>query len=531
MISALLKKNLLKMSDNEVVYQYQRLRTNNLNSISGRELDNRSTMLSKVLFSLHNENKLKIVALFEPGIDFITLLCACLYSGTTIIPCPIPRSDQEYKRLRGIIADSQADIVVCSKRYFEQINLQISNIKCVEYGYLTNTSQINLDAVITEPEPNDIAVLQYSSGSTAEPKGVQVSYAMIEHNYNIVSERWGLKENSRTLSWLPHYHDMGLFGGILYQLLAGNWILVLSSTDFIKRPYNWLKLISEYQINLSGGPSFAYELAIEASATEDIAQLDLSCWKVAFCGADTITTKTYHSFIEQFSVADFKESSFFACYGLAEITLFAGGEPRNRSTNSIKYPVGYDLLPCFIPNNDTNLKIFDLKEPRLLLDNIVGEICFSSPSAARSYTTSELNGFIFEGQHWVRSGDLGFINGNWLQITGRLKDVLKVRGKTIFPVDFAVLANNMYSDLNYLFFYMAKINGTQNLVFFIECKNKNVDESYNRRSEALQLAFNQTFGVFVKYIKFLPRGRLPKTTSGKVKRELIFMNLSDYLHE
>ena len=517
-----LRQSLLSRGKRVAVKEHQHSQSKLQKCVSGAELDSMALTLAASLQQSQPGNS-RIIVILDAGIDFVTILLACLYSGTIIIPHSPPKSKHDFTRLHKVIEDSAANMLVCKSQLVTSFANTCPDIDCYSIDELLSTSTMAQTENIAPPKDNQTAIIQYSSGSTSEPKGILVTYEMIAHNHAIVEKRWELSDSTIGLTWLPHWHDMGLFGGLLYPLLSGGWIITLSPLEFVKRPLNWLTLISDYKVTLSGGPPFAYDLVEKLANDTDVSSLDLRSWKTAYCGADYIPLHTYHNFVQRFSALGLGESAFFACYGMAEITLFAGGEPYNQQVKQRLVHNTHHLLPCYIPNNDNHISIFHVDSPQPLDDGQSGEICFSTKSALSGYLNTDLKGFTFAGKFWVRSGDYGFIDDELLYITGRLKDIIKVRGKTLFPIDFAILANEQYTQLNQLVFFMSfsKQENQEDLVFLIEHKHKDVTSITSAHIEHLQQLFNQAFGVFIKHIHVLPRGKMPKTTSGKVNRSAI----------
>ena len=501
-------------------------------SITAASLNENATSLALTLQTLPLSNR-RIIVILDAGIDFVTTLFACLYSGTVIIPCPPPKSAQDMRRLHNVILDSTAELLICQTSHLNRFKEACPQISCISFAELLAKTNKNNNTQLHIPDPNQTAIIQYSSGSTAAPKGVLVTQNMISHNHAIVAKRWCLSSKTRGLTWLPHWHDMGLFGGILYPILSGGWILTLSPIEFVKRPLNWLKLISEHQITLSGGPPFAYDLVLALAQEHDLSLIDLSSWQTAYCGADYIPRSTFKTVNLHLIPLGLPKSAFFACYGMAEITLFAGGEPYTSDVKDYLLGDTQYLLPCYIPSNDQQLRIFNVDAPEPSIPGSEGEICFSSQSALSTYLNSPANEFTYANQRWVRSGDYGYIDKDLLYITGRLKDIVKVRGKTLFPIDLAILANEHFHNLNPLVFYMGfdRLDITGDLIFLIEHKGKDTSVYNTADIRHLQQVFIEAYGVFIPHIYILPRGKIPKTTSGKVNRSAIDVSFINALTE
>ncbi|NLU96900.1 hypothetical protein B6N13_02150 [Marinomonas sp. UCMA 3892] len=500
-----------------LIHEYNSSRVEPVTSINGKEFDHQVRKFSAILQRLPVYNQ-RIVLLLDAGFNFLNTFISCLYAGITVIPCAIPVNDNDKKRLQKILQDSQCSALIIQQKYEEEFRQVFCHLHLFIYEELVCAANFCQPTKKYCDFINGIAVIQYSSGSTQFPKGVLVTEKMIIANHKEVAERWNFHDQTKILSWLPHYHDMGLFGKILYPLMSGSWLMLLSSNEFIKRPSRWLKLISEYRVNVSGGPPFAYELCTKFCSDSLALQLDLSCWKIAFCGADYVPKKVAQMFVEKFTQSQFNPISFFACYGLAEVVLFAGGEPtadQGYLTNDIN--LGSDLLPCYLGEHHPNIAIFDPHTHHPVEDGEEGYICFSGDSVATQYCTSQID-TIYYDKKWLITGDLGLISNHYLTVTGRIKDIVKVRGKTVHPIDLAILANENFPELNFHAFLMQQESSENELSFTIECWNRKLPENPVIVEDSLQSLFSKNFGLFIKKIEILPRNTLARTSSGKIRR-------------
>ncbi|MDP5190913.1 AMP-binding protein [Rheinheimera baltica] len=501
------------------INQYQ---SGHVTGVSGTAVDTEARQLAAVFIDTHLAQS-PVLVLLDGGLAFLSVLVAGIYAGTTIAPCPVPTKDQDYQRLSAIHNDTKFKWAIVHTSDEQKIAERLPNIEIVTVESLLAKANV-LKPVTEFLQPvDDISIIQYSSGSTASPKGVLLTGKMILANFAKMRQSWKLGEQHRYLNWLPHYHDMGLFGGILYPILACGWIMMMASKDFISRPSIWLKLISQYRVNFSGGPPFAYELCLRYLNSKLKAELDLSCWTSAFCGADYIPASLKQHLVEGLSDAGFSESAFFACYGLAETVLFAGGERCIEGQDSCALPLlmkpkSDNTLPCYLGREHADIGIFSLKNNESLEDGLEGEICLTGDAVALNYTSGELPSFEYQQRRWIKTGDVGIIQNDFLTITGRLKDIIKLRGKTLYPFDFAVLANKICPQLNPHAIILQLAEGGDVLRFSIETYQNQSNLSHNEIAVALQLAFNDAFGVFVRDIDLYKRNTLPRTTSGKIQR-------------
>lgn len=514
--------------------------SNTVNSLSGHEFKQQSLKLASALLTESASNHFIIVCL-EAGLDCLRALIAGFFAGKTIIPCAIPQRAADIQRLQQIIADSQCqNILIQSKdQVLFESHFPQSNLLTIES---LNEQAQPAAPLVDFPKPKDDYVLiQYSSGSTHSPKGVCLTGEMILANWAVIAKEWQFTKQDRFMTWLPYYHDMGLFGTIIYPLLTSAWVLVMESQEFIKRPSRWLRLISEYKITVSGAPPFAYELCVKYIKEKQKAALDLSTWRIAFCGADYLPQQLQQQFITAFASANFQATSFVSCYGLAENVLFVAGrkptenevahlleqpetsqfsKASHEASNSTSQSASYNtrLSPCFLGQTKSQIRIISPETGIAVREGEVGEICVTGDSNAKRYLHADVPSVQVENQYWVRTGDLAYIQANKLYVVARLKDIVKVHGKHVYPIDLAVFAQNMFSELNQHAFLMKEYPDEGKIEFAIEHSQRICSEDADSMEKALQEAFVETFGVYVHKVCVCSRYTLERTTSGKIQR-------------
>src|SRR5579863_5330105 len=292
------------------------------------ELD-RATRSVAALLEQHSAIGDRALLLFPPGLDFIIALCACFYSGRVAVPAYPPRPNRGTDRLIGIIQDAAPAAVLTSSEVRTKALHHFVNDKAFQQLAVVTTDSASADAS-EEWEPVNLdsgmlALLQYTSGSTSIPKGVQVTHANLMHNEELIQKAFGQTEHDIVVGWLPLYHDMGLIGNVLQPLYCGAESILMPPTSFLQNPARWLAAISRYRATTSGGPNFAYEFCCNRITTEQKANLDLSSWRVAFSGAEPVRAQTLERFATEFRDCGFRADAFVPCYGLAESTLFVSG--------------------------------------------------------------------------------------------------------------------------------------------------------------------------------------------------------------
>lgn len=284
----------------------------------------------------------RLLLLHPAGLDFIAALMGTWYAGMVGVPCPLPkpvkpgRARAAEESLAIIAADCRADAALTTVRFAPVVQGAISTGGAKAVTLIVTSDDLPQDesaaAVWAMPatKPNDLAILQYTSGSTGTPRGVMLTHANLLHNSAVISDCFGHSEHSRGVIWLPHYHDMGLIGGILQTLFTGLEVTLMAPAAFVQRPRRWLDAITRYGGTTSGGPNSAYELCLRAIPSDQRHGLDLSTWDLAFNGAEPVRAQTLQAFTEAFGPCGFRGEAFYPCYGLAEASLLVSGGEKGR---------------------------------------------------------------------------------------------------------------------------------------------------------------------------------------------------------
>ena len=373
-------------------------------SLTYAQLDCRARAISGLLRG-HGAVGERALLLFPPGLEFITAFLGCLYAGVTAVPAYPPKLSRAQQSLRSIVRDTQPKAVLTSGALMARVDSLISRVPELQAVQWLATDAIGDEPAGVWEEPDirsdTLAFLQYTSGSTSAPKGVEVTHGNLLHNEEMIRLAFEQTEDSVVVSWLPLYHDMGLIGGVLQPLFVGAQCVLMSPQAFLQRPMRWLEAISNYRATTSGGPNFAYDLCVRRSSSERRIKLDLSSWKVAFNGAEPVRAESLARFAQAFAGDGFRPTAFFPCYGLAEATLFvAGGSPdtapkvrafdaaaleENRVVEPLAGEVGQELVSSGYPRLGQQILIVDPDTRQRVAANEVGEIWVSGPSVARGY--------------------------------------------------------------------------------------------------------------------------------------------------
>ncbi|NJR60787.1 MAG: fatty acyl-AMP ligase, partial [Cyanobacteria bacterium CRU_2_1] len=430
--------------------------------LSYAALDQRAQSIAAMLQPFKAQGE-RALLLYLPGLEYIAAFFGCLYAGVIAVPAYLPRRNQNLSRVETIATDAQARFILTTKALLSEIQQRdLSSFAAVEHWIPTDSMDSGLAADWRSPSitAETLVLLQYTSGSTAQPKGVQITHANLLHNSALIYQKFEHSAESRGMIWLPPYHDMGLIGGILQPLYGGFPVTLMSPVAFLQKPIRWLKAISHYRGTTSGAPNFAYDLCIAKISAEQRAELDLSSWEVAFTGAEPIRADTLNRFAAAFAPCGFRSAAFYPCYGLAEATLFVSGgqkalapKPLAVSVTDLQQHQVVVLDSTQIDSTETHatqtliscgqgidrLVIMNPETQARCKPNQVGEIWVAGRSVTQGYwqqpDTNSQTFHMFEGEHFLRTGDLGFLNQDELYITGRIKDTLIIRGRNYYPQD------------------------------------------------------------------------------------------------
>ena len=512
--------------------------------ITYQELEKKAKEIAVYLQVWQGERAL---LLYPPGLDFITAFFGCLYAGVIAIPVYPPRRNQKLSRLLTIVNDSQAELALTTtaiygdiqKRWTEETEL--ANLKLIATDTIEANSQ---DFVFKSIAPENLAFLQYTSGTTGNPKGVMVSHGNIVHNEQVIHRASLLNEESIIVSWLPIFHDLGLIGNVLYSVYLGASLILMPPVAFLQKPIRWLRAISKYQGNASGGPNFAYNCCIEKIKPEQLENLDLSSWQIAFNCGESVLAKTLEQFSDKFAPYGFSKNSFYPYYGLAEGTLFVTGRKKNTKLvikdfettaleqdqvieSNLSNSSSRRLVSCGNCCLDDQVVIANPKTFTSCSEGEVGEICVSGKTVALGYwQKSDDTTFkaIFQDRGedpFLRTGDLGFLWQGELYITGRLKEVIIIRGQNHYPQDLEFTVQHSHQALrkNHGAAFTVDINDKEELIVIQEVERQH-RKTFNQQEVTRLINKNVTaqHGLDIHTIVFVKPGVISKTSSGKIQR-------------
>jgi natural product biosynthesis luciferase-like monooxygenase protein len=494
----------------------------------------------------------RALLLYPPGMEFVAAFMGCLYAGVIAVPSYPPdptRLERTLPRLRAIAEDSGARFVLTTSGIKEMADFMLP--QAPELGALrwlaTDSPSEALASQWKRPEltGETLAFLQYTSGSTGNPKGVMVSHANILHNESLITRGFGMDPAvSQGMGWLPMFHDMGLIGKVIQPLYLGFPCTLMSPLAFLQRPLRWLEAISHFRATCSGGPNFAYDLCVRKATAEDKARLDLSSWNLAFNGAEPVRQETLERFAEAFAPSGFRRQAFYPCYGLAEATLIVTGGTRGQAP--VHRRVDAEALergrPTDAPEGTPQARVLvssgqSAPDQRVLIvdpdsraprgPDEVGEIWVSGPSVAQGYwnrpeeTAQAFGARLADGAGpFLRTGDLGFLSASGeLFVTGRLKDLLILRGRNLYPQDLELTAERAHRAVRAgcCATFAVEVEGEERLVLAAEVDAR---DGFNADAvvEALRRAMADEHSAHLHAVVLLQARSIPKTSSGKIQR-------------
>src|SRR5262245_48350934 len=494
----------------------------------------------------------RALLLFGPGLDFIIGYFGCLLAGVIPVPMMLPRRNSSLDSSASIVRD-------CAPRFaMTNAHLNIARPDVIERfrGSLMQwvkvdqpgEQSIELARPVWAPSREDIAFLQYTSGSTSDPKGVMVSQCNRIDNLEMIRRTLGNTRWSTYASWVPLYHDMGLILNVLQSLYLGSLCVLLAPVTFIQRPLTWLRAIHHYRAEVAGAPNFAFDLCVQRFRADQASGLDLSCWKLAFNAAEPVRADTIERFAGTFGAYGFEPRAMYPLYGMAEATLLISSGRRGAGPvirfvsldafrrNQIAAPVSDDdihrVVGCGRNIIGQRIAIVDPETRRRLNAECIGEVWVGGPHVCKGYwrnpdatrTTFQAQ-IAGEDECWLRTGDLGFMDqAGELFITGRIKDLIIVRGINHHPQD---IENTVYDSHPALrrhcgaAFSVLTEDNEEKVVLVQE-----VERTHRRGVEIEEIvacireAVANEHEIALDSIVLIRPGTIPKTTSGKIQRSL-----------
>ncbi len=520
----------------------------------------------------------RALLLFPPGLEFMAGFLGCQIANWIPVPTCYPKPGRAMPRLNSAARDCAPGAIVCDRdtsNTIEETKLDPAARGLVRIETQTEWDRFSqtgdYDADVADPHglalsPDSLALLQYTSGSTSEAKGVMVRHRNLMANLRAIQVGFGLRHYGETdddyvrgAFWLPFYHDMGLIGGVLSILYLGGHAVLHSPRSFLQRPIRWLQLISDHRVSVSGAPNFAYQLCVDRIPPEQTDTLELKHWTTAFCGAEPILARTLSDFGNRFAACGFSESAFYPCYGLAEASLLvSGGDgpaiPNVIAVDRLALGAGkiqlanpspkrgapkqamQNLVSCGRAAEGMEIAIVDPQSHRAVAERSIGEIWIRGTSVAAGYwnrngeTDNPFNAKMARGilartvsssaeATYFRTGDLGFFHEAELYVTGRLKDIVIVRGRNHYPQDIEASVREVIGDAagQCAAFSVAAPRG-ESLAILAELPRHSNAWEMAELVRSIRREIIDVHEIDPRHVWLVRPATVPVTTSGKIKR-------------
>lgn len=535
------KKAFINIKDEEIIEE-----------ITYKDLMKKVIKFSSYLQVYECKNQRALIFL-SPSINYIISFLGLIFAHAIAVPAYTIKNDADYDAIKSILESSKSEFIITNNEYINKLE-----------GYLGDKLEeiclINIDEILASDEEyewnkeiyssSDIAYLQYTSGSTRNPKGVRVTYKNIISNEEIIVRELKVNSNDVLVNWLPLNYDMGLIGNVLLSLYSGATCVFMKPELFMQEPINWIKAISKYKGTIVLAPNFAYELCINNIKDEDLGGINLFCLKYAVNGAEPTRSNTLVNFQNKYERYGLKKNVINACYGLAEATLAVTitefqTEYKSKTLNPkllekgiVKVEEeGINVLSSGKILEGIELKIISPEDYTALEEGMIGEIWLAGESVADGYfnleseTKNVFNGKVKDrNKQYLRTGDLGFVMDNYLYVIGRVKDMIVIRGSNFYPQDIEYTVENSDKELMgaAIAAFSTEVGNEERVVILAEINNENKSVNYWNK------IIYKIFENIVRNHKIKPyiitltnKNILPKTTSGKIQRQLCKKNFID----
>jgi acyl-CoA synthetase (AMP-forming)/AMP-acid ligase II len=493
----------------------------------------------------------RALLLFPPGLDFIVAFFGCLTAGMVAVPLMVPRRTAARDSSAAVIADCAPTVAMTSGELLEVRGDVADRFRDSGFDWVTvdAMAEVPADAAAVTPVVgrDDVAYLQYTSGSTSTPKGVVVTHGNLLANFEMIRVGMSNTRHSCSVGWVPVYHDMGLMMGVMQPLYLGATSVLMAPAAFMQRPLNWLRTIHRYSAELTSAPNFAFDLCVSRFRADQMEGVDLSCWKVALNAAEPVHASTIARFTETFAPYGFNPGAMYPGYGLAEATLLVSGGVRGEAPSSrrvsrasmlrgdVTEPAGPDdvqtLVACGRSVVGQEIAIVDADARSRVAACQLGEIWVNGPNVARGYwgnataTAETFQARIVDApdREWLRTGDLGFMDESGrLFITGRIKDLIIIRGTNHYPQDIERTVQESHPALRRdcgAAFAILDEEGNEKLAVVQEIeRTQRRDLDIHEIAGCIREAVTRQHEIAIETIALIPPATLPKTTSGKIQR-------------
>ncbi|MEM6612008.1 MAG: fatty acyl-AMP ligase [Cyanobacteria bacterium P01_C01_bin.72] len=545
----------LATKPNQTAYTFLADGENENRSCTYHELDLQARAIAvQLLKQVRPGDRALLVYPYASGLEFIAAFMGCLYAGVIAVTDYPRQHIKSLSQYQARIVDCQAAIALTTQEFASRLKGQLlahptMALKLKALPWIASNT-VDLSSAdqwqMPEIDADTLAFLQYTSGSTGQPKGVMVTHGNVLHNSQVIYQSFGHHPQSKILMWLPMFHDMGLIGGVMQPLFAGLSAVLMSPIALAQKPFLWLQALSKYKITTSGGPNFAYDLLCQKITPEQRASLDLSHWQVAFTGAEPVRAATLEKFSELYAPCGFRKEAFYPCYGMAEATLFITGVDAGKYPTvtyldkkaltadevvvvTSEHPDSKAVVSCGHPWLGDEVIIVNPETKIECTGDRVGEIWAAGAGigqgyyqkAAQTEETFQARLANNPAKAYLRTGDLGFIKDGELYITGRIKDMMILWGRNHYPQHIEETVADCHPALrpNHGAAFSIDVGGEEQLVIAHEV-NRTALRQLNAAEVigAIRLSVGEQNMANVFAVALLKTGSIPKTSSGKIQR-------------
>lgn len=490
--------------------------------------------LSEQLSKHHLRGKCAIL-MHRSDMDYVVSFYACLHAGVVAVPVYPPKLNRSLDRLISIMNDCSPQMILTTEKILSDCkdklpsDSPILQLPSIEVDLVEDTALHDIPST-----PNDIAFLQYTSGSTSAPKGVMINHRNIMSNTRMIQGALRYQEKGNIVGWLPLFHDMGIISNVVEAAYLGITLTFMEPAKFFQKPIRWLQAISKYGATSSGAPNFAFQLCVDKIKEEECQKLDLRTWKVAFNGSEPVRYETLMQFADKFSIAGFDMSAFTPCYGMAEATLMITGNhdssPKFLDSSQIDGTDGKKIVSSGIATWDgQELIVVDKTSSETLSSYEIGEIWVKGNNISAGYwkneeqTNQAFNAFTKDGAGpFFRTGDLGFLDSeSELYVTGRIKDMMIVNGKNFYPQDIEFIIEDLSAAAqkgSTAAFYVED-KGVVCVIELVRSYMRKGEEVFNQLALEYRKEISQSLEIAISDIVFIKTNSALKTSSGKIQRQ------------
>ena len=514
-------------------------------SLSYSQLDVNARNIASWLQKHFSEGE-RILLLYPVGLNFVSAFLGCLYAGMVAVPAPLPgKFRHQQERIKTIARNANVVAMLTDSNNYNSLKMwmELENIEDIICSATDKIELIQSKAWVQPPiSRNTLALLQYTSGSTGEPKGVMITHHNLLYNVSSFKRGLGFTRQTRFGSWVPLYHDMGLIAQLLPALFLGSTYVMMSPSSFLKRPYQWLQMIDKFKVNHTVAPNFAFDLCTRRVQDEQLAKLDISHLKYIINGSEPIQSVTIHDFAKRFAIAGLKIEAICPCYGMAEATVFISGfTPRvpvvksvdsyllqkNKFVLAKEDQVQRKLVSCGIPI-DYDVKIVNPDTFEVLPVDTLGEIWLRGESISCGYWRNEqATNTVFklttaEGDRgYFRTGDIGVLHQGELYIAGRIKEIFIVNGRNVYPHDIEHEIRLNHPELKgrpSAVFNISTQNNEEAIVVTQEIQGVFTNDFLQILTIKIKETVLREFGIQISAVLLVQSGSVHRTTSGKIQR-------------